>query len=262
MEFLYDFNALPFYSEQDIIDRERFARAMADHVRRLLLATNPAWTFTRIEAPTLIPRNLVNPNYTNEDLWVQESKDPSRALVLKPETTSSTYTWMVEALRHAHIRPPMCVWQLSKSYRREDDQPTKHCRFKEFYQQEFQCVFTSDSANDYFSAIIENLAQAFMQEVCCPTRLVVSDRLPSYSEKTWDVEVWNSEKWMEVASISLRHDFPVEVQFKSKSVPCKVLEIATSPDRLTYCWNRRLAANPALVLDTTKVRQTAPPDAK
>lgn len=253
MEFIYDYNALPFYDEQDLIQRDRFTRAIAHHVRRLLLETNPAWSFHRIEAPCLIPRALVNPNYTEEDLWAQQSDTPDRMLVLKPETTPSTYAWLRSRLAHAQVKPPVCVWQLSKSFRREQDQPTKHCRFKEFYQQEFQCLYTADTKNDYFSRIIRPLAQAFALEVCCPTRLVVSDRLPDYAEKTWDIEVWNSEKWMEVASISVRHDFPDAVRFRDKEIACKVLEIATSPDRLSYCWERRLAATPSLVLDDSAV---------
>lgn len=253
MEFLYDYNALPFYDQEDLIQRARFTQAIARHVQHLLLAENPAWTFHQIEAPSLLPRNLVNPNYTDEDLWVQASADPTRALVLKPETTPSTYAWLQDRLSHSTIRPPVCAWQLSKSFRREKDQPTKHCRFKEFYQQEFQCLYTADTKNDYFARIIRPLAQAFALEVCCPTRLVVSDRLPDYSEKTWDIEVWNSEKWMEVASISVRHDFPDMFRIKDKQIPLRVLEIATSPDRLTYCWARRLQALPQLLLDATAV---------
>lgn len=255
MEFIYNYNALPFYDADDIIQRQRFTVAIARHVERLLKSTNSAWTFTQIEAPTLIPRELINANYTDEDIWVQQQMDNATQLVLKPETTPSTFAWMVEKMRNQHLRPPMCVWQLSKSYRREQDQPTKHCRFKEFYQQEFQCVYTVDTKNDYFEQIIRPLAQAFALEVCCPTRLVVSDRLPTYSEKTWDIEVWNSEKWMEVASISIRNDFPVLARFKNTEVACKVLEIATSPDRLTYCWNKRLEAVPQLTLDSSAVDQ-------
>lgn len=253
MEFIYNYNALPFYDADDLIARQRFTVAIARHVERLLKSTNPAWSFTQIEAPTLIPRELINSNYTEEDIWAQQQIDNPTQLVLKPETTPSTFAWMVEKMRSQSIRPPMCVWQLSKSYRREQDQPTKHCRFKEFYQQEFQCVYTVDTQNDYFEQIIRPLAQAFALEVCCPTRLVVSDRLPTYSEKTWDIEVWNSEKWMEVASISIRTDFPVPARFKNKEVACKVLEIATSPDRLTYCWNKRLQALPQLNVDTSAV---------
>lgn len=253
MEFIYDYNALPFYSEQDILDRARFTQAIASHVERLLKETNPAWKMVRIEAPTLIPRALVSSNYTDEDIWAQHCLDPDRQLVLKPETTPSTYAWLLEQLRHKSFLPPVCAWQLSKSYRREADQPTKHCRFKEFYQQEFQCLYTADTKNDYFARIIRPLAQAFALEVCCPTRLVISDRLPAYAEKTWDIEVWNSEKWMEVASISVRHDFPETVAIKDRQIECRVLEIATSPDRLTYCWNRRLLATPALRLDSAAV---------
>ena len=253
MHFIYDYNALPFYDEEDILQRERFTQAIARHVQRLLTATNPAWSFHRLEAPSLIPRALVSSNYEDDELWTQFKDTPERQLVLKPETTPSTYAWLRERLRHQAVRPPVCAWQLSKSFRREQDQPTKHCRFKEFYQQEFQCLYTADSHNDYFDRIIRPLAQAFALEVCCPTRLVVSDRLPTYSEKTWDIEVWNSEKWMEVASISVRNDFPDPFVFKTKSVDCKVLEIATSPDRLTYCWQRRLEATPALMLDDSAV---------
>ena len=253
MEFLYDYNALPFYNEEDLIQRARFTQAIANHVKRLLLQENSAWTFHQIEAPCLVPRMLVNPNYTDEDLWVQQSSDLTRQLVLKPETTPSTYEWLKHYLSNQSIRPPVCAWQLSKSFRREQDQPTKHCRFKEFYQQEFQCLYTADTKNDYFASIIKPLAQAFALEVCCPTRLVVSDRLPEYSEKTWDIEVWNSEKWMEVASISVRNDFKQPFVIKNKSLPCKVFEIATSPDRLTYCWQKRVLANPSLVLDSKAI---------
>lgn len=262
MEFIYDYNALPFYTAEDLADRARLTTAMAGHVHRLLLATNPAWTMHQIEAPTLIPRALVNPNYTDDDLWAQASDSPERQLVLKPETTPSTYAWLAHQLEQLRLRPPMIAWQLSKSYRREADQPTKHCRFKEFYQQEFQCLYTADTKNDYFAQIIRPLAQAVGLEVSCPVRLVESDRLPSYSEKTWDIEVWNSEKWMEVASISVRNDFTAQARFKDKRVDCKVLEIAFGADRLVYCWQKRLAALPLLQLDSSAIDALlAPADA-
>lgn len=253
MEFLYDYNALPFYTQEDIEQRERLTRAIATHVQRLLEATNPAWRFHRIEAPCLLPRALVNSNYTEEDMWVQAADTPDRQLVLKPETTPSTYAWLYHHLRQQDIKPPVCAWQVSKSFRRENDQPTKHCRFKEFYQQEFQCLFTADTKNDYFEQIIRPLAQAFALEACCSTRLVVSDRLPDYSTRTWDIEMWTGEKWMEVASISLRHDFIEKARFKDKEIECRVLEIAAGPDRLAYCWSKRLEALPQLLLDSSAV---------
>ena len=133
MHFIYDYNALPFYSEEEILLRDRFTQAIAQHVQRLLHQTNPAWSFHRLEAPCLIPRALVSENYANDELWTQFQDTPERQLVLKPETTPSTYAWLIEQLRHQSLRPLLCAWQLSKSFRREQDQPTKHCRFLEFF---------------------------------------------------------------------------------------------------------------------------------
>ena len=65
------------------------------------------------------------------------------------------------------------------------------------------------------------------------TRIVLSDRLPSYSKKTIDIEVFNGDKWMEIASISLRTDFG-EITMKNKQSNCLVLEIAIGLDRLIY----------------------------
>jgi glycyl-tRNA synthetase len=73
-----------------------------------------------------------------------------------------------------------------------------------------------------------------------PTRIVPSDRLPAYSEITMDVEVDNGDKWMEVASISRRTDFPGTVSLTGKSgtrqLEVKVLEIAIGLDRCVYNW--------------------------
>ena len=69
---------------------------------------NKAWQFKRIEAPCLIPRDLVSPNYTNEDMYVQESIGHSE-LVLRPETTPSTYAYMKEDISHGVV-PPICYF--------------------------------------------------------------------------------------------------------------------------------------------------------
>jgi glycyl-tRNA synthetase len=122
------------------------------------------------------------------------------------------------------------VWQAGKSFRREIEQPTKHCRFKEFYQQEFQCIYTSTTKNDYHAKVAPKIESAISRLIGLPTRLVDSDRLPEYSLKTLDVEVNNGDKWMEVCSISLRNDF---VGPKT-DVTYLVLEIAIGLDRLVY----------------------------
>lgn len=243
MEFLYNYNALPFYNEEEIAFRQHITYVLSRRLFDLLKQSNRAWSMHQIEAPCLIPRHLTSSQYTNEDVWALEHLDATKEeLVLKPETTSSSYVWAQQRLEHSLVAPPFVVWQLSKSFRREQDQPTKHCRFKEFYQQEFQCLFSKDSACDYFSVIAPQMAKIFHEELSCPTRLVVCDRTPSYSQKTWDVEVWNSEKWMEVCSMSLRDDFPL-VKSQNKTWELLNFEIATSPDRLWYCKSKSVSSS-------------------
>ena len=74
-------------------------------------------------------------------------------------------------------------------------------------------------------SVINNIALFVKNLLKLNTRLVYSDRLPSYSEKTIDIEVFNNEKWMEICSISKRNDFDENHL---------VLEIAFGLDRLLY----------------------------
>ena len=156
---------------------------------------------------------------------------------------------MVDYLNHQSVLPPVCFWQVSKSFRREQDQPSKHCRFKEFYQQEFQCLYTQDTKNNYQENVIEDLANMFMNLLSLPTRIVLSDRLPDYSLKTIDIEVFNADKWMEVCSVSLRKDFPIQPMIKNKPTPCYVLEIALGVDRLIYNYQQRTKVFPELKVE-------------
>jgi glycyl-tRNA synthetase len=246
MENVYCLNNFPFYDEEDIMLREQFSRDMPRAVESILCSMNPAWSLERIEAPCLIPRELLSPEYTDDDVWAQPTRPSEPSLALKPETTPSTYAWMSKRLEERARRLPWCVWQLSKSFRREQDQPSRHMRLKEFYQMEFQCLFTADSKCDYFARAIEPLAQWFASALATPVRAVKSDRLPAYSERTVDIEAWNADKWMEVCSISLRKDFPMRPVVKNEPVECRVLEIACGPDRMAHCRRRSLLAVPAL----------------
>lgn len=239
MHNLYDINALVHWTEREIELREDMIRFFAREVRTFLKGTNPAWEMHRVEAPLLMPRRLVSTAYTNEDIWVQERLSESEHdLVLRPETTPSTYAYMTHLLEnHSRTRPPFCVWQAGKSFRREQEQPTKHMRLKEFWQMEFQCAFTADSMNDYHAASLEPVRKMIASMINLPTRIIPSDRLPAYSEKTMDIEVENPDKWMEVCSISLRTDFPVTWKAPKKDeVPFKVLEIAIGLDRCVHNW--------------------------
>lgn len=246
MYSLYDVNGLVMWTSDELRLRRQFTDNLVAAVTKALFQTNPAWTIVEIEAPLLMPRSLINPNYTNEDIFVQESATPTDAqLVLRPETTPGSYA----AARmlfdtHTGTKPPLCVWQMGKSFRREQDQPSKHMRLKEFYQLEFQCIYTDDTMNDYHGALLEPVRKSIEDILALPTRIVDSDRLPSYSEITKDVEAWNSDKWMEIASISRRNDFPGTFTFSGKKGNVerglKVAECAVGMDRILYNYFERI----------------------
>jgi len=237
MNSLYNTNGLIFWEKREIKKRNFMKEVFSDEIEDILRSENRAWHFFEIEAPLLIPRKLVNANYTNDDIWVQENKE-TEELVLRPETTPSSYTYACHMLNNNLILPPFCVHQTGKSFRREQDQVSKNMRLKEFYQQEFQCIYSADTLNDYQEKILEPLREMFEKIIGKPARIVESDRLPSYSLKTMDVEIDNGDKWMEVASISKRTDFPQKIKFNTKGGSVEkdmiVLEIAIGLDRCVY----------------------------
>jgi len=241
---LFNVNSLVHWEEREINMRDHMVRFFSEEVRNFLRSANPAWDVRRVEAPALTPRTLVSDAYTNADIWVQEQLTETDApLVLRPETTPSTYAYMRHILsNHSRTRLPLCVWQAGRSYRREQEQPTKHMRLKEFWQLEFQCAYTADSGNDYHAASLEPVRRMIAALIPLPTRIVPSDRLPAYSETTVDVEVDNGDKWMEVCSISRRTDFPERYRTQPRKGPAVeqdvlVLEIAIGLDRCVYNWN-------------------------
>ena len=240
---LYDVNALVHWDEREILAREAMTRFFAAEVRDMLRAMNPAFDIRRVEAPLLTPRALISAAYANDEVWAQERLGAhDHDLVLRPETTPSTYIYMRHLLdSHQRVKLPLCVWQAGKSFRREQDQPTKHMRLKEFHQMEFQCAYAADTANDYHAVCLEPVRKMIAAMVPMPTRLTPSDRLPDYAQVTTDVEVWNEDKWMEVCSISRRTDFPGKAVFRTKPDAAVerdilVLEIAIGLDRLVYNW--------------------------
>ena len=328
MEPLFDVNGLMFWTEREIRLRRQFEEHFAAEMKTILFAENPAWRFIQVEGPQLTPRANINPNYTDEDVWVQEypidkclseeffdwirstnasqiinrlsnckfdtpellealpdyvsdlkdklesdgnkyeahrpwveqvfelwldcyNKKPTE-LVLRPETTPSSYVYAQHLLNsHSGVKPPFVVWQTGKSFRREQDQVTKNMRLKEFYQQEFQCIYTADTMNDYHAAVLEPVRKMLGEMIRLPTRIVESDRLPSYSEITMDVEahtesfVFNKEndRWMEICSISRRTDFPQKAKFQTKKKIVEkdllVLEVAIGLDRCVYNFEQR-----------------------
>lgn len=261
MKPLYKINGLVHWEQREIHLREQMQFRFQEDVQAWLREVNPAWRMDRVEAPVMIPRSLINVNYTNDDLWVFEQHDTHEAeMVARPETTPSTYVYMVHKLQsHAQVKLPWCVWQAGKSFRAEQDQVLKHMRLKEFYQMEFQCAYSADTANDYHANCLEPMRKMLGSVLGLPTRVVPSDRLPSYSEITMDVEVWlpdlpevnldhqrspsavvsDSGRWMEVCSISRRTDFPIRNRYQTKNkewreTDIRVLEIAIGLDRCVY----------------------------
>jgi glycyl-tRNA synthetase len=239
MRPLYDVNGLVFWTEHEVRLREQFRDYFVDRMRDALAAINSAWRFSGVEAPVLMPRTLVAATYTDDDVYSLGD------LALRPETTPGTYRY----LRHqfddtsSGFRPPACCWQYGLSFRREQDQPSRHVRLKAFYQLEFQCAFTADTANDYHAALQQPVARMLSDVIGLPTRLVESDRLPAYSQKTVDVEVDNGDKWMEVCSMSLRTDFPGLVRIPTRKSTTErailVAEVAIGMDRCVYNFLRR-----------------------
>lgn len=229
MKSLYNINSLVTYDEWEIKTRQYLIDMVSMRVKQILRKQNKAWQFFQIESPSLIPRSFISQNYTSEDMFMVDEQ-----LCLKPETTPASFCAAKEILRQQEALPPLCVWQHSKSYRREQDQSMVHMRLKEFYHLEYQCIYTKSTKNNYQESCIEEIAQMFLDILHLPTRIVVSDRLPAYSMKTLDIEVQNNHKWMEVCSVSLRKDFVCEHPINNQYPEYWVLEIATSTDRLLH----------------------------
>ena len=272
MEPLFNINGLMFWTEREIRLRRQFEDHFAAEMKTILLAENPAWQFIQIEGPQLTPRSKINPNYTENDVWVQDTLAPNQVwshgepkpeneegLVLRPETTPSSYEYACHLLKnHSGVKPPFVIWQAGKSFRREQDQVTKNMRLKEFYQQEFQCIYAADTLNDYHTAVLEPVRKMLTEMVGLPSRIVESDRLPSYSEITMDVECNLIDlpdpcldmsqfpiesQWMEICSISRRTDFPMKAKIQTKKKVIEkdllVLEVAIGLDRCVYNFEQR-----------------------
>lgn len=218
MKNLYDKNGLIFWNEQQIKLRKIIEEYFSLNIVNNLRKQNSAFQIIQIEAPILTPKEFVNKNYTNEDMYIVDD------LVLRPETTMGSYLFAKELLstyNNIKYKPPIIVWQHGKSFRKEQDQSTKYMRLKEFYQLEFQIIYGLTTQNDYSIKLYPELLKLF-NDLLGECRLEQSDRIPDYSEGTMDI-ICNKTN-MEVSSISKRKDFD----------GYKVLEIAIGTDRCIY----------------------------
>lgn len=224
---LYNQNWLVFWDQSDILRRQSFVDNILTDLRSELKLINSAFDFVQCEASLLTPSEFVSDNYTSEDVFVIDD------LTLRPETTAGSYEYAKHIL-NTHYKPktrlPLVVRQHGKSFRREQDKELKHMRLKEFYQLEFQILYSMWSEDAYYEKIVDIVYKIISKYFDC--YIEPSDRLPDYSEITTDIIV----KWsynMEVCSISKRKDFEWAHN----------VEVAIGTDRLVYQWNNKWLMN-------------------
>jgi hypothetical protein len=107
MENCYNKNGLIFWSQEEIKLRRMFEEHFSTNLLNALRKQNSAFQMVQIEAPLLTPREFVNKNYTNDDMFVVDD------LVLRPETTMGSYAYAKELLssyNEIKFRPPIVVW--------------------------------------------------------------------------------------------------------------------------------------------------------
>lgn len=224
---LYQTQSLRFWTEREIELRETLIRAVSGLVQRELTDMNRAWTFFRVEAPTLLCRSELPEEYTDDDIFITNHTVSGEPLVLRAETTPGSYTYARHLIKQGRSKtPPVCIWQLGKSYRREllDGASASKLRYNEFYQLEFQCIYSTGTMADYRARVGQSVAEFLSGFMGLETRLVPSDRVPRYAESTIDIEAKTPQgRWVEVASMSIRNDF---------SETERVFELAIGADRV------------------------------
>ncbi len=223
MENLYNKNGLLFWTEQQIKLRNMFQEYFSQEIIKSLRKQNAAFSMLQVEAPILTPREFINPNYTDEDIYAFDD------LALRPETTMGSFQCAKQILsgyNEIKQRPPVVIFQHGKSFRKEQDQPTKFMRLKEFYQLEFQIIYSPSTSNDYSTLLYPDVVKA-ISNMIGECRLEPSDRIPIYSDETMDIICVKSE--MEVCSMSKRKDLE----------NYKVIEIAIGTDRCIYNFENR-----------------------
>lgn len=230
---LYDNLAgLRFWEESKLEARDSITRDLVHCVNSTLRGLNQMWRLSRIETPLMMPAELMSGSYTRDDVfYLQDPPGGTNPYVLRPETTNGTYMMAEALIRDGEIKAPCGLWQCGPSFRRElsDGATAGKLRFNQFNQLEFQLIYSQDTKVDLISPLRENLLARVKKITGRESRLIESDRLPSYSEETVDIEVLtDTGDWREVASTSKRTDFPLIAGSK----PLQNFEIAFGIDRM------------------------------
>ncbi len=244
MKNLYNANGMPFWDEEEVMRRREIRDFLDSRMRRVYAQINPAIRVFECEAPTIMPLANMSSSYGLHDAWGIVPLGDEARQVMRPETTYGSYLYARHLLDSQVATPPLCVFQSGKSYRREGVHPTKFVRLAEFHQMEWQLVYTTDTANDYHAVVVPAVAKILSFLHGFPHRVVDSDRLPGYSTCTKDVEVEVDDRWLEIASISRRTDFPGKATFQTKKGVVEkdlaVVEVAIGLDRCVHTvmrWN-------------------------
>jgi glycyl-tRNA synthetase len=225
---------LRFWNEDELDHRDMAQSRIVQTVKSNLTRINPAWVFRRMEGPQLTPRDFLSAEYTDEDIWTTPNTMAEQQIVLRPETTASTYAFVRQNFSHKKLKLPACFWQVGKSYRREKTATAAKLRFFEFTQLEMQCLYSIDTKADYRARLLPDLADTISWLTRSPARIVESDRLPDYSRSTMDIEVkFKGKEWREMASISIRTDFDADILN---------LEVAVGMDRIVEAWSAHPSA--------------------
>lgn len=209
-------HGLVYYDEYDILLRESTVKLITAKLKQILRGINSALKFIQIETPTLTPAEYLQ-SHIETGFELIKTDD----LYLRPETTRGTF----EALNLIYPQGqqlkkvlPVCIWQVGKSYRNEQNRPFSELRFKEFYQLEYQLVYAEGTMVDYHGKVADSLNQYFRLELLkTNSRVEAADKLPHYSTKTTDIYADGHE----IVGISTRKDFDFPV-----------LEIACGLDRI------------------------------
>jgi glycyl-tRNA synthetase len=224
-EALFGLGGLRFWSENELELREAFQSRVVSVVKSSLSALNPAWRFARCEGPILHPRSQISAAYDNNDIFVTNDVRGNEALCLRAETTPSSYAYA----RWLGGKMPLCVWQAGISSRREtnDGASAPKLRFNSFWQLEFQCIYRADTKADYRAAIIPKIQREIERMTMRKTRVVPSNRIPSYAESTLDIEAEHDGQWREMASCSIRTDFADDMRVCEIAIGlCRVATLA------------------------------------
>ena len=240
-EALYTSGGLRFWNEEEIKYRERLIQVIPSIVEGCLKSVNNGWDFRRVEGPTLAPRSCINAEYGEDDLFMTNHVVGGEEIALRAETTHSSYA-MARVIEASKKYPfPLCVWQSGKSYRRErsDGARASKLRFNEFYQLEFQCLYSSTTMTDYREYVVRELAEQLQYLTQSDDmQIIKSDRIPNYSTDTIDIELWqtSADEMREVASISLRTDYDPDVTCLEIAIGLdRLVEIATPKARRANC---------------------------